>query len=354
MTRPVLAALLSVKGPNLSDEEKKLFARANPIGITLFNRNLVDPLQTAELIKEVKETIGRDDVIIAADQEGGRVNRLKAIGFGNYASAQTLGTINTPEIIKLHSRLIANDMRLIGANMNFAPVLDVEYPQTTAALKSRCYGNNEQQIATLGKYACQQYIQDGICPCIKHMPGHGRAVSDPHLGLPIINSSIKQMAKDFYPFQQLQNCPAGMTAHILLPQIDNLNPITLSAKGIREVIRGQIGFKGFLISDAIEMGALKGTILERARTAWQAGCDAVCYCSGRIDEMTALCREAKFLDGAALERFERIKQVIGKNKSVINLDNERKTYYSVVKQFAEEKINYDATEVLHQMEKGER
>jgi len=354
MTRPVLAALLSVNGPKLSDDEKRLFAQANPIGITLFNRNLVDPHQTAELIKEIKEAIGREDVIIAADQEGGRVNRLKAIGFSEYASAKVLGKTGSPEIVKLHCRLIANDMRSIGANMNFAPVLDVEYPQTTAALKSRCYGGDERQIALLGKYACQEYINQGICPCIKHMPGHGRAASDPHLGLPVINGSPDELAKDFYPFQKLQNCPAGMTAHILLPQTDTQNPLTLSAKGIREIIRGRLGFKGFLISDAVEMGALKGTIPERAGAAWQAGCDAVCYCSGKIDEMYGLLAAGKFLDDASLERFEKIHRIVCKNKSVINLDNERKTYYSVVKQFAEEKINYDATEVLHQMEEGER
>lgn len=355
MLRPVLAALLSVRSTQLSDDEKRLLARHNPLGITLFNRNLKNKEQTRQLIQSIKETIGRDDVIIAADTEGGRVNRLQTAGYGLYASERVLGKINDDETVAVHARLIAADMHDAGVNMNFAPVLDLEYPgKTTSALQGRCFGNDEKQTAHLGKILCQTYIDCGICPCIKHMPGHGRAENDPHLELPVIRTLLKDLEKDFYPFIKNADCPAGMTGHILLPEIDAVNPITLSFKGIREIIRGRIGFNGLLFSDALDMHALKGSITERAEAAWNAGCDVVCYCFGESQEMEALCRNGCYMNDKALERFENAKKVFNNGKSLINLDNDRKKYYSLINQITDECVNYDATEVLHQMQKGEK
>lgn len=355
MSRPILAALLSVSGTQLNDAEKRLFSQYNPLGVTLFNRNLKNKKQIRQLVKNIKETINRDDVLIAVDMEGGRVNRLRVAGYGSYASTRVLGEINSEEITALHARLIAADMIDAGINFNFAPVLDLEYTgQTNVVLQGRCFGNNEKQTAQLGKILYQTYINNGICPCIKHLPGHGRAQSDPHLQLPIIRTPLKKMEKDFYPFRQSADCPAGMTAHILLPEIDEDRPITLSSEGIREIIRHRIGFNGLLLSDAIDMHALKGNIEERTQAAWSAGCDVVCYCFGKIEDMQALCSNAVYLENESFERFEKLKKVFNNGKSLINLDNDRKKYYSWVNQFADECINYDATEVLHQMQKGEK
>lgn len=355
MHRPILAALLSVEGYFLTDAEKRLFEKNNPLGVTLFNRNLQTPEQISALVDDLKNCIGRDDIVVALDEEGGRVNRLKAAGFPDYAFPKNLAQTKDDSIINLHARMIAADMRSIGANLNFAPVLDIEYRGMTEALKGRCFSDDKEAVVHDGKIMIDAYINAGICPCVKHMPGHGRAQSDPHWDLPVIHIDPQALEADLYPFRQLRDCPAGMTAHILLPYIDDKLPITLSPKGIKEIIRGRIGFDGLLISDAIDMKALSGTTGEKAAGCWHAGCDVVCYCFGRMDEMEDLCQHAQYLSDKGMERFEAVKAVWQNNNSVNVLDNERKRYYSVVNQVTEVQINYDATEVLHQMQiKGEK
>lgn len=354
MEKPVIAAFLSLSGTSLNDDEKKLLEKYNPLGITFFNRNLESKDQVKCLTQTIREVVGHDEILLAVDQEGGRVNRLKAAGFNDYAFQRTLGLIDDPQITALHSDLIANDMISVGINFNYAPVLDIDYPETTMALKGRCFGADKNLIAKHGKIMIQTYLKRGICPCIKHLPGHGRAQNDPHLGLPVIDVPLSQFDNDLYPFKQSADCPAAMTAHILIPRIDAQNPITLSAKGIDFLIRGKIGYDGFLISDALDMHALKGSILDKAEAAWHAGCDAVCYCGGDIGQNLKLCAQGRVLSDKALERYQNIKKCIMSKEKLINLDHNAKKYYSLISQFNDDDIIYDATEVLHQLQKGDK
>ncbi len=354
MEKPILASLLSVKTLKLSDFEKCLFEKYNPLGVTLFARNIYSFEQLVALINSIKEVIGRDDVIIAIDEEGGRVQRLKFAGFDEYASQNILGQVDNVDITKLHAMQISQDMKSVGANLNFAPVLDIDYPDINIALKNRCLSDNKEKIVKHGKIISDTYINEGICPCIKHIPGQGRIIDDPHKQLPVINCSIKELEDDFYPFKRLKNLPAAMTAHILLSQVDNDNPITTSSKCINEIIRTIIGFNGFLISDAIDMHALKGTIAQKANAAWQAGCDAVCYCLADEKEMQSLCENGKYLDEKSLTRFDVIKNIICHNKETIVLDKQKELYYSAINVYTEEFVNYDAISVLHQLKKGEK
>lgn len=353
MEKPILAAILSISGTALTDSEKKLLSECNPLGITLFNRNLQTAVQTKNLISEIKETIGRDDIIIAADQEGGRVNRLKAAGFPDYTYQKILGDIDDIAFTTRHCRLMAQDMLSVGINFNYAPSLDIEYPQTTPALQGRCFGTDKDLVTKHGKIVVETYMEHGICPCIKHMPGHGRAENDPHLGLPVITAPLADLTNDFAPFMALNNCPAGMTAHILLPEIDNKLPITLSKQGIDKIVRGYIGFDGLLITDSIGMRALQGSIVDKAIACWDAGCDVICYCDGRIDEMTLLCQNSRYLTEKAQERFNNVKNVLQNKKKSRKLTTERMKYDAVIRHYSDYTINYDATEVLHQMQKGE-
>lgn len=354
MDRPVFAAFFSVLGTSLTDNEKRWLEKYNPLGITLFDRNFKSKNQARKLIASIKQAVGHDRILIAIDQEGGRVNRLKAAGFSNYASQRTLGQINDSEITAYHAELIARDMHDIGVNMNFAPVLDIDYPETTITLKGRCFGSDPKQIVKHGKILIDTYKNIGICPCMKHLPAHGRAQIDPHLGLPCVAQKIDQLADDFYPFRQLNDCPAAMTAHILIPEIDSENPITLSAKGIRELIRGRIGFDGLLISDALDMHALKGSVSQKAAQAWIAGCDVVCYCMGRTEDVLAICEHQKYLSDTASDRINAIWKILLCKKKIINVDHMESRYYNMISQFSDNDINYDATEVLHQMQKGEK
>lgn len=351
MAKPILSAILSVKSSVLNDNEKYLFEKYNPLGVILVNRNISSVEQVSTLIKSIKETIGRDDIIISLDEEGGRVGGFRNIGLHSCVSQNILGMVDTPDITGIHGKIISSSMKQIGANLNFAPVLDTDYPEITIALKNRCFGKDKEKITKHGKILCQTYINEGICPCIKHFPGHGKATKDPHAKTPVIDCSLKELENDFYPFKQLNDMPAGMTAHILLPQIDDKNPITISKKGIDYIIRGIINFDGFLISDAIDMHALKGKIVDKANAAWEAGCDAVCYCMADEKEMTSICENGQYLNDKSLARFEKIKQIISNKKETFILDKQIKAYYSVTSNFTEEPVNYDAIEVLGQQKR---
>lgn len=352
MEKPILAAMLSCSSQSLSDDEKRLFEKFNPLGISLFGRNIKDKNQIKALIKEVKEVIGRDDVLIAIDQEGGRVRRLAEPEFRPYVSQRQLASIGSDEVVKLHAQLISNDLNDLGINWNYAPVLDVTFPQTTDSLGNRCFSDDEKTVAKLGKIMVDEYVSQGICPCIKHMPGHGRASVDPHLNLPILDYSLKELEKDFYPFKALNKAPAGMTAHMVIKEIDDKLPVTQSKKAIDTLIRGIIGFDGFLISDAIDMKALSGSIGEKAKTSLEAGCDSVCYCFGNYDELVDVCNNCTYLADKSMIRFAKIKNIFNNRAKVSNIDAVEAKYNQLIGDIEKYNDNYDATEVLHKMKQN--
>ena len=350
--KPILAAMLSVSGMVLTDAEKRLLARANPLGVSLFKHNVRDKRQVKALIRSIKEVIGRDDVLIAVDQEGGSVCRFGPPKWPQYLSQYALGSLKGregDELTRLHGALIGADLKKLGVNWNYAPVLDVRYANTTTALANRIFSDDEKLVAKRGQILLKAYQAQGICSCVKHLPGHGRAQVDPHLHLPILTQSIKTLAKDFYPFKALADqAVAGMTAHIVIAEVDD-KPVTQSAKAIQEIIRGRIGFKGFLISDAIDMMALKGTLTERVQSSLEAGCDAICYCFGIEDELREVVKAARPLTEEAMDRFFKIRDIILKPSEPLDQVDAYARYRQLAGKTKSLKTDYDAVEVLHQM-----
>jgi beta-N-acetylhexosaminidase len=140
---------------------------------------------------------------------------------------------------------------------------------------------------------------------MKHIPGHGRATADTHVALPHVTATIEELsASDFVPFRSLSHCPMAMTAHVVYDAVDPQRPATTSPKAIRDIIRGEIGFEGLLLSDDLSMNALKGTLAVRARAALFAGCDIVLHCNGKMDEMREIAGEAQPLQDLYLKRAE--------------------------------------------------
>ena len=346
--KPILPAFLSVQGGKLSDDEKRLFAEYNPLGVCLFSRfceNVQNRQQLRALCKEIKEVIGRDDVLIAVDQEGGRVRRLQEPECTPVSAQQNL---TTAELAKEHAYLVSADLRDCGINVNFAPVLDIMTPQTANVLQGRCFPHN---VAELGQAMVDEYMANGICPCVKHLPGHGRAVVDPHLELPVIEADLAALQTDFAPFKALHNCPMGMVAHIVLPAIDGENAASVSAKVIREIIRGEIGFGGLLVSDAIVMQALKGSIAEKAERAVAAGCEVICLGNSGFAANVELCQSKIVLSDAGYERLQKIKQIISTEADFTNYAKVKNNYCNLLKNIVTYDYNYDATEVLNRLRK---
>lgn len=289
------AAILGCAGTVLSAEEAAFFRDVRPWGFILFKRNIETPDQVRKLTAALRDTVGRPDAPILIDQEGGRVARLQPPHWNKYPPGRAYGELvaNDPlvarEITRLGARLIAHDLTSLGINVDCVPVLDVPDPKGHEIIGDRAYGDTPEQVATLGRAAAEGLLAGGVLPIIKHIPGHGRAMSDSHLELPVVKAKLAELdARDFAPFRVLSDMPMAMTAHVVYTAIDRRRPATTSKKAIKQIIRGSLGFDGLLMSDDLSMKALSGDFKQRAKDSLSAGCDVVLHCNGDMDEMKAV------------------------------------------------------------------
>ena len=303
------AAILGCSGPTLTREEQAFFRAEKPWGFILFARNVETPDQVKRLVDALRETVGRADAPILIDQEGGRVQRLGPPHWGKYPPGRAYGELagNDPlirrEITRLGARLMAHDLAALGINVDCVPVLDVPDPAGHEIIGDRAYGGTPDEVALLGRAAAEGLIAGGVLPVIKHIPGHGRAMADSHLELPVVDARFEDLdARDFAPFRVLSDMPMAMTAHVIYAAIDRTRPATTSRKVMRRVIRGAIGFDGLVMSDDLSMKALSGDFTERARASRAAGCDVVLHCNGAMAEMKAVADGAGALKGRAAAR----------------------------------------------------
>jgi beta-N-acetylhexosaminidase len=183
---------------------------------------------------------------------------------------------------------------------------DVPVPGADAVIGDRAYGTGPDKVAAIARAVSEGLELGGILPVLKHIPGHGRATADSHLRLPEVKTTKDELERtDFAAFTPLADLPMAMTAHVVFSALDPVQPATTSATIIGQVIRGAIGFQGLLMSDDVSMNALSGSIAERTRAVFSAGCDLVLHCNGRLDEMREVAAETPELSGRALERAER-------------------------------------------------
>jgi beta-N-acetylhexosaminidase len=350
--KPIKAAIVSVQGTVLTDEEKLFIQKDNPLGIALFSRNIETPQQLFALTNSIKEVAERDNILIAIDQEGGRVSRLAPPHFRSYAAQAEIGSLDMTEALQmaqLHAELITDDLHKVGINCNFAPTLDVAVPFITKALKNRCFSRNINMTAALGKIMVETYSQNAVLPCIKHLPGHSGAMNDPHLQISVIRKLLKRY---LYPFQQVApHALMAMTAHIIMSEYDEL-PITMSKKAIKKLVRGELGFNGILISDALEMKALSGSLAEKTRLSREAGCDSVCYCMGDSAGVKTVLDNCGYLSDKAMETFAQISNLITSHYQPQNISGKVRKYNHLFQSTIKVTDDYDAVEVLHQLQKS--
>jgi beta-N-acetylhexosaminidase len=285
----MLSCLLGLRQPKLDDDTRAFFRDARPWGFIVFREACVSREQLRALCADLRETVGHD-AIVWIDQEGGRVARLKAPEWPVWPAAGKFGQLYAQqkalghEAAYLGYRLIAHELKAVGVDGDSAPVLD----------------------ALLARAALEGLHDGGVAGCIKHMPGHGRATADSHLALPKVAATELDLANDIFPFAQLADAEAAMTAHIVYEAWDPDRPATCSPFVIDEIIRKRIGFQGMLMSDDLDMHALQyamnGGLTERADAALSAGCDVVLQCSGNLKEMQAAAKGCRALDGLPLVR----------------------------------------------------
>ncbi|MGB3246416.1 MAG: beta-N-acetylhexosaminidase [Sulfitobacter sp.] len=300
------ATILDADGLQLTADEKAFFRDADPFGFILFARNIETPDQTRALCAELRSAVGRE-AVITIDQEGGRVQRLRAPHWREWLPpsefARRAGG-NASRAMYLMYRLIAHELRDVGVDSNCAPMVDVARPTTHPFLQNRCYGSDAETVAELGRAAADGMLAGGVLPVVKHMPGHGLATMDSHFDLPHVNAPFSELsAVDFAPFRALNDLPMGMTAHLVYDGLDD-RPATLSPEMMR-LIREDIGFDNLIMTDDISMKALTGTPAQSARAALAAGCDIALYCNGPLADRIKVADAAGTLSDAGTSRAGR-------------------------------------------------
>ncbi len=300
------AAITDATGLRLTSDETALFRDMNPFGFILFARNIETADQVCALCDDFREAVGRN-CPITIDQEGGRVQRLRAPLAREWMPpldhVQHAGDA-AERAMYLRYRLIANELFELGIDSNCAPMLDLARTETHAFLRNRCYGGDPDHVARLGRAAAQGHLDGGVLPVMKHMPGHGRSTLDTHHDLPQITLSEPELAAtDFAPFRALNDLPMGMTAHLVYDQIDP-RPATISAHMIN-LIRTSIGFDGLIMTDDITMKALRGAPSDIAKQALEAGCDVVLHCNGSYADRKAVLEVAGEMTETAQTRADR-------------------------------------------------
>lgn len=305
------AAIYGLEGLSLKDEERRFFRETDPAGFVLFKRNCDSHAQLLELTSSLRELVGRDDVPILIDQEGGRVSRMRPPEWPAFPAAERFANLyriapsSAIEAVRANARALGLMLRTAGINVNAIPLLDVRQEGASDIIGDRALGSEPMQVASLGRAVLDGLASTGVIGIIKHMPGHGRALVDSHKDLPVVTASAEELEVDLEPFERLSSAPMGMTAHVIYTAWDAERPATLSAKVIRNVIRERIGFDGLLMSDDLGMDALQGDFASRAAGAIAAGCDVALHCSGKMDEMIAVASDTPALSAEGEDRLSR-------------------------------------------------
>jgi beta-N-acetylhexosaminidase len=306
------AVIFGCAGPTLAPKERRFFAEVDPLGFILFTRNCRDPDQLASLVAALRDAVERADAPVLIDQEGGRVARLgpphwrSAPAAARFAALWRGDPAAACEAARANARLMAAELAAAGITVDCAPVLDIPVAGADPIIGDRALGDAPKPIAALGRAVCDGLRAGGVLPVIKHIPGHGRAGADSHKALPVVDTPRAELARtDFAPFRALSDQPIGMTAHVVYRDIDPDRPATTSAQVIGGVIRAEIGFDGFLLSDDVAMGALSGPQGARARDSIEAGCDAVLHCTGVMTEMEEVAAATPPMGDDAARRWGR-------------------------------------------------
>ena len=275
----------------MPDDVKRVAAAFDLGGVILFSRNVAEPAQVRELSREAA-SLSRDwPLWVSVDQEGGRVARLRS-PFTEWPPMMTLGRSGDMALADEFGRALAAELRAVGINLDYTPVLDIHTNSQNPIIGDRAFGTTPEVVASFGAAVIRSLHAAGVVACGKHFPGHGDTSTDSHLELPLVEHLPDRLdAVEYVPFRA--GIEAGlatiMTAHVLVPSIDADAPATFSAAIVTGVLKEMLGFDGMVISDDLGMKAVADTwsLPDAMVKSLQAGCDAVLLCNSTQDEQTA-------------------------------------------------------------------
>jgi beta-N-acetylhexosaminidase len=285
-------------GTRFDRDVRDLIDELNPCGVILFSRNIEDPLQTAELNRSLQRhalTLMGQGLFVGLDQEGGRVRRLEA-PFTVFPSAWKMASsMAGQDAVCEFARVTARELRLVGFNLDFVPVLDVvERPEEVhgSVIGDRAYGTDPETVSRFGTIVMETMRSHGVITCCKHFPGHGGTLVDSHKELPVDARPAEVIkTRDLVPFARAASFNADMimTAHVLYPSLDPTHPATLSSRLIDGLLRNGLGYDGLVVTDDLDMGAVARTLsaAESAFLAVTAGVDIPLICNSPDKALSA-------------------------------------------------------------------
>lgn len=306
--------ILGFDGFSAPDSLKKISKKFNLGGVILFGRNIESPQQLKNLTTELRTLSNENPFFISIDQEGGRVQRLSPPQFSKYPSA---GQIGIEQAFAIGQKM-GQEMKNLGMNLNFAPVLDVNTNSANPIIGDRSFGQDPQTVVEIARDFLKG-LEESVLGCGKHFPGHGDTDSDSHLALPIVSHDKERLEKiELYPFQEMikSGLKMMMSAHVLYPALDSKNPATFSKTILDDIARKKLGFEGVIITDDMCMaGALSQADLPAASIqAFAAGCDLILICHNfeRHEEVIeTLSKEIKKSPALQKRAVESLKRLLG-------------------------------------------
>jgi beta-N-acetylhexosaminidase len=322
--------ILSVNNTELTEVEKKFFKRTKPFGFVLFKRNFKNYVQIKNLILELKDSTINKSPLIFIDQEGGEVQRLRGNNFTDFPPQKIFGDlyeINENKALTLSyltSYLIGNELKEIGVDVNFSPVCDLFFDNAHKIIGNRSFGKNPEVVNKLVSQYCKGLTDSGVFPVLKHFPGHGRSKIDTHNDVSCIRTDLNTLKEtDLIPFLCLKEETFVMLAHITYPAIDS--EIATYSKEINKLLRDYNSFNGLIITDDISMKGLTDNLETIVKRSYDAGCDIILYCSGKIDEMKRIYPLSKPISQKYFNFFQnKLKTIDPKVRQVENIRRELK------------------------------
>jgi beta-N-acetylhexosaminidase len=304
-----------IKGKSLTRNEIIFLNKYQPWGVILFTRNIKSINQTKKLTSEIKKIFNDKNYPILLDQEGGRVNRLRNFFNADQLTNEYFGKLYLEDRLKFNNsyKLFINKtsqlLKLIGVNINTAPVLDLRVKGSSNIIGDRSFSNKSKLVSKIGDICIKNFHKNKICTIIKHIPGHGFAKVDSHKSTPTVKVKYNYLMKnDFSVFKNKKSLLA-MTAHIIYKDIDALNTATHSNK-IIHLIRNKIKFGSIIMSDDISMKSLKYSVKKNTLKAFSAGCNLVLHCNGNYNEMLDVAKNSPVLSKFIIKKTSHLYKIL--------------------------------------------
>jgi beta-N-acetylhexosaminidase len=331
--------IVGMDGYDINENTRLLVEEKKVGGFVLFGKNIESSEQLLGLINALKSLNSKNKVPIfaAVDEEGGSVSRMPG-EFEKLPANREIGELNNTALCFEIGKLLADEIKAFGYNMNFAPVLDINSNPQNTVIGNRAFGDDAEIVRRLGVSTMKGIKSGGVISVVKHFPGHGDTLADSHAGLPIVNHNMDRLnAVELVPFKDAvrQGADAVMVAHILMNKIDGENPATMSGAVVTGILRRQMGFEGVIITDDMTMGAITQNydIGEAAVKAFCAGADIILVCHGNDNQFKVInALENAIISGTiskerlneSLKRILKLKQMYSlKDETIDHLDIEK-------------------------------